>query len=133
MAAQTLWCIRNESELVFERNTLSVFGTFIACVANVDGPKLIPSVDTLRVLPPVDMKTAIRLNNIGTIDPSGALVTLDFELALYWTDNRLNMPVFWNRVDPSMRRDGVRLERIFKDSAGRSPFWRSCNTTRLTL
>jgi hypothetical protein len=96
-------------------------------VENIDGPNLIPSTDTLRLLPPVDVKTAIRLNNIGSIDPSGALVTLDFELALFWTDDRLGMPLFWDRVDPAMRRDGIRLERIYRDSAGRSVV-PSCHT-----
>ena len=111
--------IKNQSELVFDAyGSLSTFGTFIACVENVDGPKLIPALNDGDLQAPVQVKTAIALNNIGDIDPSGALVTLDFTLNLYWRDDRLDMPIFWNEIDPLIRKNGVRLERIFKDSAG---------------
>ena len=31
------------------------------------------------------------------IDPKGALVELDFYLDFYWTDDRFDMPLYWEK------------------------------------
>ena len=112
-------CIQNESELVFDGGILSTFGTLIACLGHVEGPKLIPVIYDGALLRPLQLKTGIELNNIGTIDPVGAVVTLDLYLDFYWRDHRFHMPLFWDRAGETLRREGVRLERIFRDSSGR--------------
>jgi hypothetical protein len=47
-----------------------------------------------------------------------AVVELDFYLTFYWQDDRLAMPAYWSSVDQVVQTEGVRLERIFYDSAG---------------
>lgn len=37
---------------------------------------------------------------------------LDFYLRLYWRDNRMNMPLFWEKVSPQLRKDGFYLTSI---------------------
>ena len=111
-------CIQNESELVFRNGELSTFRTFIKCLEYVNDPKLFPTLLNGSAISPVQLKTEIQLNNIGDIDPEGASVQLDFYLTLYWNDDRLAMPAYWSQVDPVLQLEGVRLERIFYDSAG---------------
>jgi hypothetical protein len=75
-------CIANSSELVYQQDgEISTTDTFLRCLGNVPDAKLIPQPITGG---PLSVSSSIELNNIGTIDPAGALVELDFFLHLYW-------------------------------------------------
>ena len=114
--ALTTPCIANISELVFQQNGLiSTKETFLRCLENIPDAKLIPLPATGG---PLGVSSLIQLNNIGTIDPAGALIEVDFFLTLYWQDDRFAMPAYWDQVDNSTRKHGVKLDRIFFDSAG---------------
>ncbi len=44
---------------------------------------------------------------------------MDFYWRLWWQDNRLAMPVFWNSVSPAMRKAGIELTMLLtNDSVG---------------
>jgi hypothetical protein len=52
------------------------------------------------------------------VDAIANKVTLDFYLRLYWQDNRFNMPAFWKRMSPRVRRDGFELTNILDSELG---------------
>lgn len=61
-------CIRNDSELVYtEGGTLSTFPTFMNCIRNIPSPKLIPSFFNGSISKPLQLQTAIQMNNIGNV------------------------------------------------------------------
>ena len=49
-------------------------------------------------------------------------VTLDFYLRLYWTDNRFNMPMLWNKLSKTVRSNGFEITRILENNSS-CPFW----------
>ena len=112
-------CIYNASDLVYSEfgsiqgNSIDTYATFLKCLSRISGPKLIPSLNQSE---PVTVYTSLELNNIGDIDPAGALVELDFYLRLWWSDPRLNMPAYWESRGTAVKE--VHLDRIFYDSAG---------------
>ena len=112
-------CIYNASDLVYNQYenlqgySVDTYETFLKCLSRISGPKLIPSLNQSE---PVEVFTSLELNNIGDIDPAGALVELDFYLRLWWKDPRLNMPAYWESLEIGVKE--VHLDRIFYDSAG---------------
>ena len=112
-------CIYNASDLVYNEfeniqgSSVDTYATFLKCLSRISGPKLIPSLNQSES---VVVYTSIELNNIGNIDPAGALVELDFYLRLWWSDPRLNMPAYWESEGTAVKE--VHLDRIFYDSAG---------------
>jgi hypothetical protein len=109
-------CIRNSSEIPRKNGEINIYQTFLLCLSRVNSPKLIPSVFTPGT--PLEVTTAIQLNNIGDIDPAGALVEVDFYLSLWWNEDRLSMPQFWNTQSLEIQKTGIHLDRIFYDPAG---------------
>ena len=107
-------CIYNSSDLVYDRfENIDTYATFLKCLSRISGPKLIPSLNQSE---PVKIYTSLELNNIGDIDPAGALVELDFYVRFWWNDPRLNMPAYWKSFKKGT--EEVHLDRIFYDSAG---------------
>ena len=56
------------------------------------------------------------------IDAVGGTVSMDFYLRLYWQDNRLSMPLFWEQMSPTVRKNGIDLTQYFAANPGNS-FW----------
>lgn len=110
------YCIRNSSDLVYTESSgkIDTYQTFLKCLSKVNSPKLISSLNSSR---PVEVKTSVRMNNIGNIDPKNAFVELDFYLTLEWQEDRLAMPIYWESFAEGVPQR-VHLDRIFYDSAG---------------
>jgi hypothetical protein len=53
------------------------------------------------------------------VDAVAGTATMDFYLRLYWQDSRYNMPLFWKKMSPQIRKYGIELTR-FQSSVN---FW----------
>jgi hypothetical protein len=58
------------------------------------------------------VNTSIQLNNLHSVDAVAGTATLDFYLRLYWQDNRLAMPLFWNKTSNAIQQNGVELTNL---------------------
>ncbi len=44
-------------------------------------------------------------------------MTLDFYIRLYWFDERLNMPLFWNKTSPSVQQKGIDISNMLTNDS----------------
>jgi hypothetical protein len=44
--------------------------------------------------------------------------TVDFFMTSIWEDPRFDMPIFWEKMDPVWRSQGIRINKVLYDSAG---------------
>jgi hypothetical protein len=51
------------------------------------------------------------------------MVTFDFNLRLYWKDNRLNMPIFWNKMSADVQDVGIEVTKLIDPNQAQMPFW----------
>ena len=102
-------CINSESDLGYINGQLSFDETFKNCLRNVADAKYLPTFINGTIAGTMNVGTNIVLNNLHEVDALVSKVSIDFYLRLYWRDNRFNMPLYWDRVQPSVRRDGVTI------------------------
>ena len=108
-------CLSDESDIAYDKNLISFSQTMRNCLDNVADPLLIPTFYNSTFNGVILINATIQLNNLHFIDPIAGEVTLDFYLRLYWYDNRLAMPVFWNKMSKSVQANGIELTALVAD------------------
>lgn len=96
---------------------ISATQTLYNCLANVADPYNIPTFYNGTFNGIMIVNTSLQLNNLHDIDAVAGTATLDFYLRLYWQDNRLNMPLFWNKMSSSVKKNGVELTLILTNTS----------------
>jgi hypothetical protein len=101
---------------------ISVIGTFANCLRNIADPMLLPSMRDGQITSQMVVNNTIQFNNLHLVCPLSSFfslslspllashlacsqidavegsATLDFYLRLRWTDNRVDMPLFWAKM-----------------------------------
>ena len=108
-------CIKDESDIVYVDGLISFSQTMKNCLDHVADPLLIPTFYNNTFNGIILVNSSLQLNNLHFIDPVAGEVTLDFYLRLYWYDNRLAMPLFWNKMSKSVQANGIELTALVAD------------------
>jgi hypothetical protein len=111
-------CLTNKSDLVYINGIISLSKTLQKCVENIADPLTIPTFYKGKYNGVLLVNTSIQVNNLHSIDAVAGETTLDFYLRLYWYDNRLAMPIFWNQTSPQVQKDGIDITSMLDSNPG---------------
>eukprot|EP01038_Epipyxis_sp_PR26KG_P010978 gene10978-14746_t len=116
-------CLNSIEELGWygvNNSLLSAVQTIYNCIKNTPD-SLLPPPATNNI--PIMVNSSIQINNLHSIDAIAGTVTLDFYLRLFWTDSRLDMPLFWKKTTSTISKNGLELTYLINRNDVPLPVW----------